>query len=436
MKTTCTDSLQRPIRGIFIVFSLLVCLLFRIPQAAAGSDTAENIGDWLQYLLPAAGLVGTYAADDPEGRKQWMKGVGGSVVTTWALKAAYGKMRPTNDSLTSFPSGHTTAAFAGAGFIDARYGHGWGSLAYAGAAFTGWSRINADKHYADDVLAGMSVALFNTWAWVTPQHQSVSLQPIAADNGVGVMINVTDPRYAKKEKVKKGQSRPKFIYTADFGTVFLLRNKISSPGTGGTSFNLADFDKRDDPMTSAQVSVEWLMKDQHRLGVWIWPFESRDTKHLSSPISFGGNTYAAGSDIVSSYRHYKVDVLYSYDVFPRSRWILMPSAGATLQWTDIRLANANGTQVAEVDDKVILPLAGITAGYKFGAGLKILGGVTGMVLSDDRYLDTHAEVRYRFNRYWELGAGAGYYARDIETSDLKENADHASLFVSLNYTFY
>ena len=417
-----------------IALFCLVSFTFGISPANATTNTAEEIGDWLQYLLPAAGFVGTYVADDPEGRKQWFKGVGGSVATTWTLKAIYGKMRPGNDSLTSFPSGHTTAAFAGAGFIDARYGHGWGSLAYAGAVFTGYSRVNADKHFADDVLAGMSVALFNTWGWVTPQHESVSLMPMAVDSGMGLMINVTDPRYVKKEKEKKGHLPPKFKYAASFGSVFLMRNLITAPASGGTTFNLADFDKRDDPMTSAEISLEWFPADRHTLGLWLWPFESRDTKFLTSPINFNGTTFASGTSIYSKFRHYKADLMYSYDLLPNSPWVIKPHVGASLQWTQVTLGDAG--RETKVDDYVILPLIGISAGYRFNDNWIAEAAVTGMSLSSDEYLSSHAEVRYKFNRKWEIGVGAGYYYRDIDTGELKESAAHVPVYVNLSYTFY
>ncbi len=232
-------------KTFLIVLTLLTVVCTR--PSSAGS-TSEEIGDALQYLLPAAGLAGTFVADDQEGRSQWAKSVGSSVAMTTALKGIYGKMRPGNDSLTSFPSGHTTAAFAGAGFIDARYGHAWGSLAYAGAAFTGYSRINADKHFTDDVLAGASIGLFNTWYWVTPYESPVSIMPLSVENGMGVMVNLTDPDYLVKEDGKANHRPEKFRYAVNFLSSFLLKNQISSPGSNGTVFDLNDFNKKNDPV--------------------------------------------------------------------------------------------------------------------------------------------------------------------------------------------
>lgn len=61
----------------------------------------------------------------------------------------------------SFPSGHTTAAFAFAAAVDAEWGRlspkraGWvGPALYGVAALTGVSRVFNDRHWASDVLLG------------------------------------------------------------------------------------------------------------------------------------------------------------------------------------------------------------------------------------------------------------------------------------------
>lgn len=64
----------------------------------------------------------------------------------------------------SFPSGHTTAAFAFASIISAETSHWWpgsrwviGPIFYGGAALTGVSRIYNQDHWASDVVAGAAI---------------------------------------------------------------------------------------------------------------------------------------------------------------------------------------------------------------------------------------------------------------------------------------
>jgi membrane-associated phospholipid phosphatase len=94
------------------------------------------------------------------------------------LKVAVGRARPfmSNDGdpdefrlsrssdFQSFPSGHTTAAFAFAAALTSESDTWWphhhrlaGTALYGAASLVGLSRIYEDKHWASDVLAGAAI---------------------------------------------------------------------------------------------------------------------------------------------------------------------------------------------------------------------------------------------------------------------------------------
>lgn len=127
-----------------------------------------------------AGLVG----HDDRARAVGEDGLAASLIAagilTPALKEVAGRRRPNQTTKTfdftpfgggaSFPSGHTSEAFAVASVIATDYGSGWISAAsYGSAALVGFARVHHQAHYLSDVTAsaligtavGRSVALFN-----------------------------------------------------------------------------------------------------------------------------------------------------------------------------------------------------------------------------------------------------------------------------------
>jgi membrane-associated phospholipid phosphatase len=106
-------------------------------------------------------------------------------LVTGALKGLAGRARPfvvadsnaadfhlgagfTNPDRTSFPSGHTTSAFAAAAAVTAETGRWWprstwfvGPLMYGGATMVGLSRMYHNRHWASDVALGAAIGTFS-----------------------------------------------------------------------------------------------------------------------------------------------------------------------------------------------------------------------------------------------------------------------------------
>ena len=83
----------------------------------------------------------------------------------------------TNNSLGSFPSGHTSAAFATATVLarelDARHpGARWflDALLFGGATFVGYSRVYEQQHWPSDVVAGAAVGAMTGYEVVAHAH--------------------------------------------------------------------------------------------------------------------------------------------------------------------------------------------------------------------------------------------------------------------------
>ena len=88
-----------------------------------------------------------------------------SKVITPALKSVVGRTRPNAteetfefDGGSSFPSGHSTQAFAVASVIASHYEQRWIDVAaYGLASAVAYARIHHDAHYLSDTLAGAAI---------------------------------------------------------------------------------------------------------------------------------------------------------------------------------------------------------------------------------------------------------------------------------------
>lgn len=109
--------------------------LFGIPAAAAGISILEHDHNGLIQLAETGAL--TFGV-------------------TQGLKYAVDERRP-NGGKHSFPSGHTSLAFAGAGYIHQRYGWQTGLPFEVLAAVVGYSRVKTHDHHWYDVVAGAAI---------------------------------------------------------------------------------------------------------------------------------------------------------------------------------------------------------------------------------------------------------------------------------------
>jgi membrane-associated phospholipid phosphatase len=155
-------------------------LLWQHAGTLHASDDTEKLGDVLRVAIPAAGYALTFKRDDRDGRRQFYKSFGVTVLGTWALKETVDKQRPDGSDDDAFPSGHAATAFQGAAFIHRRYGIQDAWPAYVLAAYTGWTRVNADEHDTADVLGGAALGVASSFIFAKRRDVSVNAD-VSAD---------------------------------------------------------------------------------------------------------------------------------------------------------------------------------------------------------------------------------------------------------------
>ncbi len=155
-------------------------------QGHAGGQGWSTASDLLAVGLPTLAAAYTYRDRDADGAAQLAWTLGATVGSTEILKSQISELRPDKSDDKSFPSGHTAVAFASARYLDKRYaGQVSPYLLYGAASLTALARVQADKHYWKDTLAGG--ALGYAWAEYFTETQAggrISLLP--ASHGVTV----------------------------------------------------------------------------------------------------------------------------------------------------------------------------------------------------------------------------------------------------------
>jgi membrane-associated phospholipid phosphatase len=169
---------------------IFILLLGSSPGPLHADDGVETTGDILQVMLPVWAYGMTFAKDDPQGSVQFTQSFLTAMAATYATKLSVDRERPNGGNM-SFPSGHTSAAFSGAAFIQMRYGWLYGSIAYAGATYVGWSRIETENHYVEDVIAGAGMGILSAAIFTKPYLDKIHILPFVSKDQLGMTLTVS-----------------------------------------------------------------------------------------------------------------------------------------------------------------------------------------------------------------------------------------------------
>lgn len=142
-------------------------------QRSATTDQWESYLEPMGRLLVQMGVFGLVyaggrAAKDEEATetaRALIEAVSMTEVATYAGKLAFGRTEPSDlhnagqffEGGKRFPSGHASRAFAVATVLSERYGPKVAWFAYPLAALVGLARLENDKHWASDVVAGAAL---------------------------------------------------------------------------------------------------------------------------------------------------------------------------------------------------------------------------------------------------------------------------------------
>lgn len=170
---------------------------------------ATNRSDLLQDLAVSGALVSALVAPaDSTGTRIQNLALNAGILlvdgaVTEGFKSATKRERPNGRNDLSFPSGHTSLAATGSVLLrrnlqsaplpdGSRRVLRWGSLGLAG--MTGWARLEAEKHFATDVLVGYALGNFVgelLHRWLLPADGvTLRIQPVAEGAALTVRLSL------------------------------------------------------------------------------------------------------------------------------------------------------------------------------------------------------------------------------------------------------
>ncbi len=143
----------------------ILCAAFAVSLSLPTAAEAKNEGSWATasdigaYGLTAVAIGLPAVQKDGPGALQAAGSVAAATLVATGLKQAFPELRPDGSNRRSFPSGHTSMAFAAASSLYRRQGGSVGLPALAIATFVGVARVQADKHHWYDAVAGAGIGL-------------------------------------------------------------------------------------------------------------------------------------------------------------------------------------------------------------------------------------------------------------------------------------
>ncbi len=431
--------------AVDLFFVALLAMSFASTSQARSSKDADlaEAGDWVQILLPAGGYLGAWIQGDREGAIQLTKALGAASVSAHAFKQLAERGRPDATDSRSFPSGHTTASFAGSEFIRTRYGNAWGIPATVAAAFVGYTRIRANKHFRDDVLAGASNGLMWNWYFTSPYADSMAVRPVAFEDGYGFDINY-EFGGTKLPQPDDGR-KPKFRYALEWGPVSQDTNLFRSPLDSGFPIDLATAETEFD--FTSRVTFDYFVDDRHEWSAYLAPMEliEFDTASvLTEPAEFAGAVFVPvpDSDFEARYNFIEVRAVYRYRLYDSGRSIVRMGAGASYQQSLLGITQFFGSprertiiDSATADIKEVKAIASLRMQHRFNRRIELELQADGYPGSD-YYLNAALLLNWRAAPGWSMGIGARYISRESSSDNVYNKLQVGDLVLTVAHDFF
>ena len=168
-----------------LLIILIGVMLFPCAVKGQNIQGVKTSTDILLFVPSVVGFCKVMAEEDYQGLWQLAASDATAVALAYLLKYTVPKERPDGSDSHSFCSNHAAASFAGAAFLQRRYGWAWGAPAYAVAAYVSWGRVYSQRHDWWDVILGAAIGVGSAYIYTKPfsKKYNVTIAPLMTPEG-------------------------------------------------------------------------------------------------------------------------------------------------------------------------------------------------------------------------------------------------------------
>lgn len=134
-------------------------------------DKIVRLGDIATIMTPTLALAKTIYEGDKDGLFYYFINFLVINLGTAGLQELIPERKPSGASMKSFPSGHASAAFSGATYVNFRYSLKESTWLYVLASFAAFTRVYGRCHHVHDVLASAVLSVLSSYLIVRNKNK-------------------------------------------------------------------------------------------------------------------------------------------------------------------------------------------------------------------------------------------------------------------------
>lgn len=196
---------------------------------------------------------------------------------------------------------------------------------------------------------------------------------------------------------------PRLEVELEAGAAWQSYNDVEIPNDGSaTRFSLHDL-AGSGPWPAGRLYVTWNLAERHGLRLLLAPFSLTETGVPAEPVSFAGETYAAGVPVEATYTFNSYRLSYRYrwhDSARTTAWV-----GFTAKIRDAVIALEQDQVASRKDDLGFVPLLHVAGEWRFAAPWQLTLDADGLAGGPGRAVDAALELGYRMSDHWLVQGG-------------------------------